>query len=1051
MVLAGCSDDPATTASAPSTTTTRTDPATVAQPGTEPTPTTERPEPAREPTPTAAPTQPPTTTEAELEPVPAQPESEPATTESSATAESEPATTESSATAESEPATTESDPESEPTTQPDPASAAEPEPTPSAETESGTTRDDQRPVPILLAGSDGLAPEWPFRGMVWTFTEDVDGEGGADLIVQYHRASDRSFTELVISDFDSSDTTCSASMLATEEGLAVYSSLAAEPRLVIPWGAPPTRDQDPVREITSSGYLEHFARPAMSLGLVQASVVSTSAGRWLTMGGAGIQYSHHFGIPYTDPDGFVYPSYLRGSDGEFLAVAFTEPGVGGLCDRQHTYVISMKTGEVVACGYHKGHLAFIMPPASGLLVERIVMPSAGFFTPQQCRLSLQEEALWPAAQDELPSNSLAGYLSGLPVPSGTAPDQPAGPEKPQSDDQEKPQAGDEPEEVEPPTEPEVVVKGSPAPEWPFRGLVEVDYSWGQDGGSNAYIVRYLSSRDRTVTEMTIEGLEPFACAQASIDRVSKAGITMEAWWDTPDGTSVYVTIAIPWGETAEVVTQHPFREGDASWRELLTSAWDLAHGYVIGGAAFDVSVHANGLRLLAGESAENYEYETWGSSYPENGDSPPPESIELHGDILATLDDVYFLGTDGEFVGFATRPYEPACAPAAGYLISMRTGQAFACGFVANGIALVQPSQEGLLVEEVALPSNRMLREDCSNGNLAERWASLPAAPVPYAPKPGPAAPKLPTATAPQWPFRGAVVALQRYVPHLFSYETVLQYRSSDDGSVTELVFGPMRSRSRDLAIEADEHGVEVWRRDWAVTVPWGDAAELVDIESATVRPARTTTYPTLMTFGWRETSIEIESFIAREQISRLTIGPHWAGGQRSWYVWSAPEESLINTRLEISSRHSGLPVWLRGTDGRVMAISRQDSSEMCGYLCDPVLTVLISLETGQVLSCGVELDGANALAFVAPAGSSLTPDVKLPPSGWLDPDPCLSQATDDARHCSWVWSFSPVEPRCGRLFELAAPDGAGVVLAPAWIQADLDRLELLIQPEVGE
>lgn len=168
--------------------------------------------------------------------------------------------------------------------------------------------------------------------------------------------------------------------------------------------------------------------------------------------------------------------------------------------------------------------------------------------------------------------------------------------------------------------------------------------------------------------------------------------------------------------------------------------------------------------------------------------------------------------------------------------------------------------------------------------------------------------------------------------------------------------------------------------------------------------------------------------------------------------MWSAPKESLINVPLEISSHHSGLPVWLRGTDGTVMAISRQGSSEICGYLCDPVLTVLISLETGQVLSCGVELDGADALAFVAPAGASMTPNVKLPPSGWLDPDACYSRATDDARHCSWVWHYSRDEPRCSRLFELdAPPDDTAVAVIPAWIQADLDRLKLLIQPAVGE
>ena len=592
------------------------------------------------------------------------------------------------------------------------------------------------------------------------------------------------------------------------------------------------------------------------------------------------------------------------------------------------------------------------------------------------------------------------------------------------------------------------MRGSPAPTWPFRGLVEVDFSWDDDSGSGIHTIRYLSSRDRTVTETVIEGLEPTGCWRANIDRVSEAGVVLGALGPS-DGPGGYVTLIIPWGETPTVVEPIPYTEGDSSWQDLLTSAYDHAHGYVIGGTAFDVSIHANGLRLLADEAAESYQYETWGSRYPEGEDSPPPESIQLYGDILSTLDYPYFLGTDGEFVGFATVPYEPACATLTGYLISVRTGEAFACGFAASGVRLVQSPQEGLLVEEVALPSNRQLREGCGQGILAERWTSLPPAPAPHPPKPGPEEPPLPTATAPPWPFRGAVLALQRYLPHLFSYETVLQYRSSEDGSVTELVFGPMRRRSRDLVIEADEHAVEVWRGDWAVRVPWGGAAVRADIGPAAVRPARTTDYPKLITFGQRQTRMEVESFAAQERVSRLSVGH-----QQSWHVWSAPDESMFNTPLDLSSRRSGWPgwpLWLRGTDGRVAAISHGVSSEDCAYYCDPVLTVLISLETGQVLSCGVELDGPDALVFVAPAGSSMTPNVKLPPSGWLDPDGCYDQRIDDTSDCSWLRHYSPRVIGCGRLFKLVAlPDSAAASVVPAGIQADPKRQSLLIQPAAG-
>ena len=117
------------------------------------------------------------------------------------------------------------------------------------------------------------------------------------------------------------------------------------------------------------------------------------------------------------------------------------------------------------------------------------------------------------------------------------------------------------------------------------------------------------------------------------------------------------------------------------------SAQDLTHGYIVGGTAFDVSNHANGVRLRAGDAAANYQ-----SSY--FGDEEPPESPELYGGVLNTWDDAYFLGTNGEFVGFATRPYEPAGAPATAYLLSMRTGEVLRCGFFGDGLILVQPPHE---------------------------------------------------------------------------------------------------------------------------------------------------------------------------------------------------------------------------------------------------------------------------------------------------------------------------------------------------------------------
>ena len=168
---------------------------------------------------------------------------------------------------------------------------------------------------------------------------------------------------------------------------------------------------------------------------------------------------------------------------------------------------------------------------------------------------------------------------------------------------------------------------------------------------------------------------------------------------------------------------------------------------------------------------------------------------------------------------------------------------------------------------------------------------------------------------------------------------------------MTELVFGPMRTRSRDLAVDANEHAVEVTRSGWAVRVPWGEAAELLEADLYGPRTARTTAYPKLLEFGWSRARLEIESIFAPGLVPRFSAADYYSNEQ-SWYVWSAPNEDRIDTELEISNRQPTWPFWLRGTDGLIAAISQRESSETCAYMCNPLLTVLISLETGA----GVEL-----------------------------------------------------------------------------------------------
>ena len=149
--------------------------------------------------------------------------------------------------------------------------------------------------------------------------------------------------------------------------------------------------------------------------------------------------------------------------------------------------------------------------------------------------------------------------------------------------------------------------------------------------------------------------------------------------------------------------------------------------------------------------------------------------------------------------------------------------------------------------------------------------------------------------------------------------------------------------------------------------------------------------------------------------------------GEQSWHVVSEPRDDLINTDLEMSSELVDESVWLRGTDGRAAAISRWQHPEICGWLCDPFLTYMVSLQTGEVLSCGFESSGRHALAFVAPRDVEPDSEVVLPPSGWLDLD---------SAECKQRFAFV-----------VAPGDGSGPIPTRAAIRADADRRTMLIQP----
>ena len=175
-------------------------------------------------------------------------------------------------------------------------------------------------------------------------------------------------------------------------------------------------------------------------------------------------------------------------------------------------------------------------------------------------------------------------------------------------------------------------------------------------------------------------------------------------------------------------------------------------------------------------------------------------------------------------------------------MVSLRTGEVVACRRSSNDLALVQPPNQGLLVENVALARTVWVGDqqcDHTSSRLTDLWSALPVPPDPYPPVATPPEPDiLPADVAPPWPFRGAVLAFQRYDPEEFDYDIVLQYRSSGDGSVTEIVFGSLRLRSQELVVEASQDGVEVsqtgwpaWRTNWRVKVPWGGSPERLAVD----------------------------------------------------------------------------------------------------------------------------------------------------------------------------------------------------------------------------
>lgn len=155
----------------------------------------------------------------------------------------------------------------------------------------------------------------------------------------------------------------------------------------------------------------------------------------------------------------------------------------------------------------------------------------------------------------------------------------------------------------------------------------------------------------------------------------------------------------------------------------------------------------------------------------------------------------------------------------------------------------------------------------------------------------------------------------------------------------------------------------------------------------------------------------------------------------------AAPSDSTDQTEAEIGQRGPPWTAHFRGSDGAVLAFTYlaeyggpRDSSRWCVSACGLELTYLVSLKNGDVLACGVE-PTYSRLTFVGPAdGDVTTADIVLPPSGWLDPEPCLAGRLAGDRGCSILVRASDPADRCVREFDLRSiADGViGAAVHPA-------------------
>ena len=635
-------------------------------------------------------------------------------------------------------------------------------------------------------------------------------------------------------------------------------------------------------------------------------------------------------------------------------------------------------------------------------------------------------------------------------------------------------------------EPRILTPDVTAPSLPFRGIVYATMDWDPESETRSLVVRFHDTVSRTNTEIIVEGLRwnhplsidrtaaglvvgSYALSVADSCTLSQrdAGFVVDqqqAWRD------LQVAVVMPWGRPARLEAESTSVSDPDQEAGIGLTAHSVSDG--LASARFGLGTHANGLHIVAGDQVGAYVL-TW------YGDEEPPSQLELYGDYRSwnLNDSAFLLGTDGELLAFALWPLEPAWAGHEITVISMRTGEVVACGYGEFGtFQLFTPAGEGLVVPEIKLPpsghlavrawpdADRQCPRDI-DGSFFDYLASQPV-PPPALAAPAARPVDLPSTAAPTSPFNGIVRTFTRYNPASYGHDRIVQYYDSGSGGVTEIVFdGDIGPRLGDPRL-VDE-GILFGRGSGtSVLIRWGSAPELVAAERL-ARPALAPRERSLALAADAPASpesvmpctsqpLDVGGLIAQAKLTNADYGHRWnrprllevtLGDVHGTYLLDSPAEELAGV-IEVSTECHG-PTFaagfdeysprLIGSDGTVLVLSYEYAGGE-DFFGEPgtYLTYVISLQTGEVLECGIEPRSSGVLFLSSDTEASVAHPPRLPPSGWLDPHACTDgETTVEPQDCTSIFWRRDDDFVCARELDFRAISESrpGISPTPATIR----------------